>query len=134
MGMGRAKVKLQIEFGGDTYDVDVDIIEQDPAAPPPGYIPPLPARRPGSRSSRLKHPLQAQAAEDDRTCRSPLRGLVARVNVKPGQRVQAGDIVVVLEAMKMETNLAATRACTVKSVQVAPGAGVQIGQVLLEFE
>jgi biotin carboxyl carrier protein len=54
--------------------------------------------------------------------------------VKPGQAVEAGELVLVLEAMKMETNVTAPRAGTVKNVHVAQGDSAKLNQVLLEFE
>jgi len=61
-------------------------------------------------------------------------GLVIKVNVRPGQAVEAGELVLVLEAMKMETNVTAPRAAIVKSVHVAAGDPVKLNQVLLELE
>ena len=61
-------------------------------------------------------------------------GLVVRVQVQPGEKVAAGDSLVVLEAMKMENELKAGASGVVKSVRVAPGEAVEKGQVLVEFE
>ena len=61
-------------------------------------------------------------------------GLVVRVQVEAGQAVAAGTGMVVLEAMKMENELRAATAGTVRSVRVAPGEAVEKGQVLVEFE
>jgi pyruvate carboxylase subunit B len=61
-------------------------------------------------------------------------GLVLRVQVTPGQRVPAGAGLVVLEAMKMENELKAAAAVVIKAVRVEPGAAVEKGQVLLEFD
>src|SRR5208282_4313457 len=71
---------------------------------------------------------------DEKLCHSPVMGLVIKVNVAPGQAVEAGALMVVLEAMKMETNLTAPRAATVKSVHVKPGDPVKVKQLLMEFE
>ncbi len=71
---------------------------------------------------------------EGKICRSPVMGLVIKVNVEPGQAVEAGELVVVLEAMKMETNLAAPRAGIVKSLHVKPGDPVKVNQLLLEME
>jgi methylmalonyl-CoA carboxyltransferase small subunit len=56
------------------------------------------------------------------------------VNVAPGQAVQANDLLLVLEAMKMETNITAHSAGTVKQVRVTPGDPVKVNQVVVEFE
>jgi len=64
---------------------------------------------------------------------APMPGLVVRVNVEPGQSVQEGESLVVLQAMKMENELASPRAATVKAVQVRSGQAVEQGQVLVEL-
>jgi len=66
--------------------------------------------------------------------RAPMPGLIVRVNVKVGDVVEAGQGVVVMEAMKMENELRATAAGTVKSVEVAPGAAVEKGMLLVALE
>ena len=65
---------------------------------------------------------------------APMPGLVIRVNVNPGDRIEAGHGVVVMEAMKMENELRATTAGTVKSIKVAPGTAVERGALLVELE
>ena len=66
--------------------------------------------------------------------RAPMPGLVVRVQVEPGQAVNLGAGVVVLEAMKMENELKAAGPAVVRSVLVGPGEAVEKGQVLVEFE
>ncbi|HEU4801234.1 MAG TPA: biotin/lipoyl-containing protein [Gemmatimonadales bacterium] len=65
--------------------------------------------------------------------KAPMPGLVVRVEVEPGQQVTAGAPLVVLEAMKMENQLAAPAAGTVTAVRVQPGATVEKGAVLVEI-
>ena len=62
---------------------------------------------------------------------APLSGNVFRINVKPGDRVEKGDVVVVLEAMKMETEIRATTDGTVSSVPVDEGDAVSAGDTLV---
>jgi pyruvate carboxylase subunit B len=61
-------------------------------------------------------------------------GLIVRVNVSPGDAVQAGQGLVVMEAMKMENELRAPAAGTVKTVMVEPGKAVEKGTVLVDFD
>jgi pyruvate carboxylase subunit B len=61
-------------------------------------------------------------------------GLIVRVNVKVGDTVQAGQGIVVMEAMKMENELRATAAGIVRSVEVAPGTAVEKGALLVALE
>ncbi len=65
---------------------------------------------------------------------APMPGLVIRITVSPGDRVEAGDGVVVMEAMKMENELRATSSGTVKAVKVSPGTAVERGALLVEME
>ena len=65
---------------------------------------------------------------------APMPGLVIRVQVAPGDTIEAGQGVVVMEAMKMENELRATTAGLVKSVKVAPGTAVERGALLVELE
>ena len=64
----------------------------------------------------------------------PVAGVVVRVNAQAGQQIQANDALLVLEAMKMETNITSPVAGKVKAINAGVGDGVQVGQVLVEFE
>jgi len=65
---------------------------------------------------------------------APMPGMIVRVSVKAGDRVEAGQGVVVMEAMKMENELRATAAGVVKSVEVSPGTAVEKGALLVALE
>ncbi len=64
---------------------------------------------------------------------APLAGNIFKVIVKAGDAVQQGDVLIILEAMKMETEVRATDAGTVESVQVKPGDAVKVGDPLLSI-
>jgi acetyl/propionyl-CoA carboxylase alpha subunit len=66
--------------------------------------------------------------------KAPIPGLIVRVLVTPGQAVEAGQPLVVLEAMKMENEIRAPRAGQLSAVHVAPGVGVALGQLLVEID
>ena len=65
---------------------------------------------------------------------APMPGLIVRINVQPGDAVHPGQGLVVMEAMKMENELRAQAAGTVRSVQVKPGTAVEKGAILIELE
>jgi biotin carboxyl carrier protein len=65
---------------------------------------------------------------------APMPGLIVRINVVPGDTVEAGQGVVVMEAMKMENELRATSSGRVRSVDVAPGTAVEKGALLVSLE
>jgi pyruvate carboxylase subunit B len=66
--------------------------------------------------------------------KAPMPGLIVRVNVQAGDAVQAGQGLVVMEAMKMENELRATAPGKVKAVVVTPGTAVEKGALLIELE
>lgn len=117
-------MKLQITIDGRAYAVDVELMDEE--APSLQEVLYPPAMQPPALSS--------DASVDPNVCRSPVNGLVFKVNVVPGQSVQAGAVVLILEAMKMETNIAAPRTATVKAVHVKAGDPVKTNEVLVEFE
>jgi methylmalonyl-CoA carboxyltransferase small subunit len=120
-------VKLKITIDGKSYEAEVEILDEEQSSPAPEFAsyPPLPLTAP---------PTAATESGDENACVSPVMGLVIKVNVVPGQKVEADEIVVVLEAMKMETLIAAPRAGVVKAIHVAAGDSVKNNQVLVEFE
>jgi acetyl-CoA/propionyl-CoA carboxylase biotin carboxyl carrier protein len=62
-----------------------------------------------------------------------MQGTIVKVAVSEGDQVAEGDLVVVLEAMKMEQPLVAHRAGTVRSLNLEPGAGVTAGQSICDI-
>jgi pyruvate carboxylase len=65
---------------------------------------------------------------------APMPGSIASIGVKPGQKVRAGDLLLTIEAMKMETGLHADRTATVVAVHVTPGAQIEAKDLLVELE
>ncbi|MCC5902537.1 MAG: sodium-extruding oxaloacetate decarboxylase subunit alpha [Halomonas sp.] len=64
---------------------------------------------------------------------APLAGNIFKVNVRPGDQVAAGDVVIILEAMKMETEVRASSSGTVSKVNVSEGDSVAVGDALIEL-
>ena len=65
---------------------------------------------------------------------APMPGLVVRINVAVGDKVEAGQGLVVMEAMKMENELRATGAGTVRTIEVSVGTAVEKGALLVSLE
>ena len=131
-------MRLRITIDGKIYEAEVEILEDEesehpyvPYAPAPaGYTPapiPVSTGTPPATVTDINH-------DHGKVCRSPVTGLVIRVNVEPGQAVEANDVLIVLESMKMENNVTATHAGRVRSVSAVPGSSVKVNQVLVEFE
>jgi len=127
-------VKLRITIDEKTYEVDVEAVEPETRVPMPrGYAAePAPLRVPA-----VPPPAQAPTpvpVNEEKVCRSPIAGIVVRLVAQPGQTIQPGDALLVLEAMKMETNITSPTAGKVSVINVRPGDAVQAGQVVMEFE
>jgi biotin carboxyl carrier protein len=65
---------------------------------------------------------------------APMQGTILRVLVEPGQEIQAGDVVCILEAMKMENAIPAPREGVVTEIPVQAGQNVQPGDPLVELD
>jgi methylmalonyl-CoA carboxyltransferase small subunit len=127
-------VKLKITIENKTYDVEVEAAEPEaPVAPPRGYVmEPSSVRVPAAVP--VAAPAPAGDVNESKVCRSPISGIVVKMAAQPNQSIQPGDILLVLEAMKMETNITAPIAGKIAKINVNTGDPVQGGQVLVEFE
>ncbi len=129
-------MKLQIGIDGKTYEVEVEVVEDDSAPRMPNYgpYPIVPATVQSAPATRTPSQVAEENVDEEKVCRSPVAGVVIKVSVEPGQTMQANDLMMVLEAMKMETNVTSPVAGKVKSVKVAPGDSVKVNQIVVEFE
>jgi biotin carboxyl carrier protein len=128
-------LKLRITIDGKVYEAEVEILDASESAPEYPPYPPAPA---AYVAADLPEPMIAaqtvNVANDDKECRSPVTGMVIKVEVEPGQIVQPDQVVMVLESMKMEMQITALQSAVVKSVLVTTGAAVKVNQLLVEFE
>lgn len=103
---------------GQVYVVDVEAAAEG--------VPSAAATR-RSRAARKKR-------DDHGALVAPMPATVVGINVEPGQRVSTGEVLIVLEAMKMELPVKAPRDASVKAVACRPGELVQPGVPLIELE
>jgi len=130
-------MKLLIAIDGEVYEVEVEVAEDD-------YPQQMQDNRPTPASATIQSTVLRTPSKpgssldpDDheaKLCRSPLAGIVVHVPVAPGQQLQVDDLMIVLEAMKMETTVTAPVEGKLKSVNVVPGESVKVNQVLVEFD
>ena len=78
-------------------------------------------------------PKEEAPAPSGESIDAPLAGNIFKVNVRPGDSVAEGDVVIILEAMKMETEVRASSAGTVSKVNVSEGDSVDVGDTLIEL-
>jgi biotin carboxyl carrier protein len=130
-------MKLKITVHGVAYEVDVEVLDAGEGFPAPASLPKAPGAAARSRTPAAATPPPAAPhapSGPGGAVVSPIAGTVVEVKCKPGERVNEGQVVLVLEAMKMKTSIAAPTAGTVKSVPVAVGDTVRETQTLVEFE
>jgi biotin carboxyl carrier protein len=125
--------KYNITVNGNTYEVFVEEVGGATAAPvysaPVAAAPvaaPAPAAAPAPKAASA--PAGAQGAT---VVSSPMPGTILEVKVSVGQSVKKGDVICVLEAMKMENEIPAPKDGVIASVNVQKGASVQTEEVLV---
>ena len=114
-----------IELAGERIPVQVSQISLRTVKPPPA-----------TRAKREAKPKGAKKAAEgvDEGIRAPMPGRVVEVFVEAGDEVEAGDVVMILEAMKMENELRASAKGKVGKIHVKEGDSVATGDMLIEFE
>jgi acetyl-CoA/propionyl-CoA carboxylase biotin carboxyl carrier protein len=117
----------KVEVGGKLFDVKVIGDAAPAAAANPG-----PALRKPPRRERGGGSAATSAASEDLT--SPLQGTVLRVAVEQGAEVSEGDLITVIEAMKMENEITAHRAGKITELPISEGASVTNGDLLAKIE
>ncbi len=118
-----SRQRLVVEVGGKRVEVTLpgDLALGSPSA----------GSAPAARKRAAKK--SANAASGD-ALTAPMQGTIVKVEVADGQQVQAGDLIVVLEAMKMEQPLTAHKAGTIHGLAAEKGATVSTGTVLCEIK
>jgi len=135
-------MKLTVTVDGVPYEVEVEVEEErrPPIGPyfagggfhPQHAVAPAATAKP-SEPSGPSGPAESAESAEGQAVAAPLAGTVVRVPVSEGQEVSAGDVLVVLEAMKMETEITASAAGTLLAVLVRVGDPVTGGQTLVRI-
>lgn len=120
--------KFNVNVNGTLYQVEVEEIAANaaPAAPVAAPVAAAPKAAPAAAPA----PKAAPAPAGAEAVKAPMPGNILEVCVKDGQSVNAGDILFILEAMKMENEIMAPKAGVVSGVAVQKGATVATGAVL----
>ena len=133
-------MKYKVTLNGKTYEVEVDtdkamLVDEYEAFCPAPAPAPAPAAAPAAApvaapaaAPAPAAPVQAVAAGEKVT--SPMPGNILKILVSQGQQVKEGEVVMILEAMKMENEIVAPKSGAVAQILVTKGAVVETGAVL----
>ncbi|QAT49414.1 biotin/lipoyl-binding protein [Caproiciproducens sp. NJN-50] len=124
---------LRITVNGTAYDVQVEDLGAASAPVQASPAPAVPATRAASPAPAAPAAKPAAPAGGE-TISSPMPGTIVSANVKPGQSVKKGDVLVVLEAMKMENEIMAPHDAQVAAVLVNKGDSVESGTPLVTLQ
>ena len=118
--------KYNVTVNGTAYEITLEVVDaaEVKAAPAPAAAP---AAAPAPVAAA---PAAAAAPAGGETVTSPMPGTILSVNVQNGATVKKGDVLLILEAMKMENEIMAPVDGTIASVNVQQGASVETGAVL----
>ena len=125
-------MKYKVTLNNRVYEVEVEmgqamlIDEYDAVAP---AAPAAPTAVPAAPAAPAAVPAAALASGE--VVKAPMPGNILKINVAPGQKVEEGDVLIVLEAMKMENEIVATKSGTVAQLAVSKGAVVETGAPLV---
>ncbi len=127
--------KFNISVNGNSYEVEVEEIKDGSAALAPRTQSAAPAAAPKAAPAAAPKAAPKKAGPAGAgSVKSPMPGTINDIKVSEGQAVKAGDVLVILEAMKMENEIMAPKDGTVKSINVSKGASVSAGDVLVVVE
>ena len=128
-------MKYKVTLNGRTYEVEVEagkamlLDEYEAIAPAPVAAPvATPASAPAAAPAAAPAPVVTGAGEP---VNAPMPGTILKVNVTQGQAVKEGQVLCVLEAMKMENEIMAPKAGTITQVVTSKGASVNTGDALV---
>jgi biotin carboxyl carrier protein len=147
-------MKYRVSVGGQRYEVEIKDLNVRPItvqvdgeafevmpeneAPSLGGPPPLSSgtgkKEPSSNQQGVTALSKPPAGENAGTLTAPLPGTVSEVFVRPGEVIERGHVVLVIEAMKMKNSIRAVRGGKVVEVLVSAGQAVSHKQVLVRFE
>ncbi len=126
-------MKYKITLNNKVYEVEVEageamLVDEYELKAPAAAAAPAPAA-PAPAAAPVAAPAAGLAAGE--AVKSPMPGNILKINVTQGQKVSEGDVIIVLEAMKMENEITASRSGTVQQIAVTKGQVVETGTPLV---
>ena len=122
--------KFNVTVNGVAYDVEIEEVGAGVVSAPVAAPAPVAAAPAAAPAPKAATPAAAGKAGSV-AIKAPMPGTILKMNVKVGDSVKSGDVVCVLEAMKMENDICAPQDGVVSSIEVAQGASVATDAVLV---
>ncbi|MDR2156979.1 MAG: biotin/lipoyl-binding protein [Clostridiales Family XIII bacterium] len=133
--------QYNITVNGTTYAVEVEEVGGTPvvtsaatAVPAPAAVPVPPAPVPAPAPSPAPAPAAQAPSAGAAVVDAPMPGTILDIRVSPGQAVSEGDVLLILEAMKMENEIVAPQGGVVDAILTAKGASVNAGDGLVSLK
>ena len=124
----------ELEVNGNLYEVKIHQLEQK-VPKTPILVRKEVQNKPGENKVAEKlAPMPITAKPSSKTINAPLPGSVIKIVVEVGSVIKEGDVLMVMESMKMENNILAEKSGTIVKVCVAPGASVMQDEALFEIQ
>ncbi|MGL5514344.1 MAG: biotin/lipoyl-containing protein [Sporomusa sp.] len=125
--------KFSITLNGQQYEVEVEEIGGGAVSAPKAAVAaaPAPKAAPAPQAAPAPKAAAAPVAAGAQTVAAPMPGKVLSINVKAGDAVKRGDVLLILEAMKMQNEIMAPADGTVSDVRVSVGQTVSTGDAMV---
>ncbi len=127
--------KYNIKVNGVAYEVEVEEVGGNISSQTASTVQASTPKAPTPAPAPMNAPAVAasNSSAGSNSVKAPMPGTIVKINSKAGDTVKKGDVILVLEAMKMENDITAPIDCTISSVNVQQGGQVATGDILVTY-
>jgi len=126
--------RFQITFKGQVYELDVEEVNAvNTTGTPVGYSVPAVTAQSAALVTATASKAASSGGTGSKTVQAPMPGKIMAIQIKEGDTVKRGDVIFILEAMKMQNEIMAAQDGTIAGIGVTVGQTVSTGEVLAKF-